>query len=115
MSLDARRSCNGLKDIGNLGGSSRSTIRPEQSLEGGSLWQPFNVEDDMCRIDDTDDFEVGASIKFKHTLLSSDCNQVKKSYSIFLNLKYSPSLVTIFVRHSRFATNVLHCLLCAEF
>lgn len=76
MSLDARRSCNGLKDIGNLGGSSL--------LEGGSLWQPVNFEDDdMCRIDDTDDFALGASMKFKHTLLSSDCNQVKKkAYSM---------------------------------
>ncbi|KAL8524706.1 hypothetical protein ACS0TY_014351 [Phlomoides rotata] len=75
MSLDARRSCNGLKDIGNLGSSRFSTIRPEQLLEGGSLWKPVNFEDDMCRIDDTDDFALGASMKFKHTLISSDCNQ----------------------------------------
>lgn len=77
MNLEARRSCNGLKDVGNLGGASCSTIHPEQFSEGGSLWQPVNFEDDMCRIDDNDDLGLGASTKFKQTLLSSDCNQVK--------------------------------------
>lgn len=77
MNLEARRSCNGLKDVGDLGGASCSTINPEQ-YSGGSLWQPVNFEDDMCRLDDNDDLAFGASTKFNQTLLSSDCNQVKK-------------------------------------
>lgn len=74
MNLEARRSCNGLKEVGDLGGASCSTINPEQ-YSGGSLWQPVNFEDDMCRLDDNDDLAFGASTKFNHTLLSSDCNQ----------------------------------------
>lgn len=76
MNLESRRSCNGLRDIGELGGASCSTINPEQ-FSGGSLWQPVNYDDDMCRIDDNDDLAFGTSTKFRHSLLSSDCNQVK--------------------------------------
>lgn len=76
MNQEARRSCNGLRDIGELGGASCSTINPEQ-FSGGSLWQPVNYDDDdMCRIDDTDDLAFGTSMKFRHSLLPSDCNQV---------------------------------------
>lgn len=80
MNLEARRSCNGLRDIGELGGASCSTINPGQ-FSGGSLWQPVNYDDDdddMCRIDDNDNLAFGTSTKFRHSLLSSDCNQVKK-------------------------------------
>ncbi|KAK6130340.1 hypothetical protein DH2020_035932 [Rehmannia glutinosa] len=48
---------------------------PEHFSVRGSLWQPVNYDDDMCRIDDNDDLVLGASTEFKHTRLSSDCNQ----------------------------------------
>ncbi|PIN16528.1 MEKK [Handroanthus impetiginosus] len=72
MTLEARRSCNGLKDIGELGGAGCSIIHSEFS-EQGSLWQPVNFDDDMCRIDD--DLVLGASTKLMPTLISRDCNQ----------------------------------------
>ncbi|KAI3469540.1 hypothetical protein Pfo_026203 [Paulownia fortunei] len=75
MNIEVRSSCKGLKDVGELGGASCSTIHPEHFSERGSLWQPVNFDDDMCRIDENDDLVLGASTKFAHTLLSSDCNQ----------------------------------------
>ncbi|XP_011090761.1 mitogen-activated protein kinase kinase kinase NPK1 [Sesamum indicum] len=75
MNLEARRSCNGLKDDSELGSSRCSTIHPEQLSEQGSLWQPVIFDDDMCRLDDNDDLVLGAPTKFKHTLVSNDCNQ----------------------------------------
>ncbi|KAL0376591.1 UNVERIFIED_CONTAM: Mitogen-activated protein kinase kinase kinase NPK1 [Sesamum calycinum] len=75
MNLESRRSCNGLKDDSELGSSRCSTIHPEQLSEQGSLWQPVNFDDDMCRLDDNDDLVLGAPTKFKHTLVSNDCNQ----------------------------------------
>ncbi|XP_042050467.1 mitogen-activated protein kinase kinase kinase NPK1-like [Salvia splendens] len=75
MNLEARRSCNGLKDVGDLDGACCSTVNSEQ-YTGGSLWQPVNFEDDdMCRIDDNEDLAFGTSTKFRHSRLSSDCNQ----------------------------------------
>ncbi|KAL1548587.1 Mitogen-activated protein kinase kinase kinase npk1 [Salvia divinorum] len=75
MNLEARRSCNGQKDISDLDGACCSTVNSEH-YTGGSLWQPVNFEDDdMCRIDDNDDLAFGTSTKFRHSLLSSDCNQ----------------------------------------
>ncbi|KAI3459365.1 hypothetical protein Pfo_016028 [Paulownia fortunei] len=75
MNLEAKkRSCNGLKDVSVFGGTRWSTIHPEQPSERGSLWQPVNFDDDMCRIDD-DDLVLGASTKFTSTMVSSDCNQ----------------------------------------
>ncbi|KAK6122661.1 hypothetical protein DH2020_043601 [Rehmannia glutinosa] len=75
MNLDAKRSCNGLKVVGDFSGPRCSTIHPGQLSEQGSLWQPVNFDDDMCQIDD-DDFVLGASSKkFTSTKVSSDCNQ----------------------------------------
>ncbi|KAG8370137.1 hypothetical protein BUALT_Bualt14G0086100 [Buddleja alternifolia] len=71
MNLDARKSCNGLKDVGEFGGNL------------------VNFDDDMCRIDDNDDLVLGASMKVTRTLLSSDCNQVN-----VLNFSVSSSVVT---------------------
>ncbi|KAK4482890.1 hypothetical protein RD792_010063 [Penstemon davidsonii] len=75
MNLEAKRSCNGLKDIEKLGGASCSTLDAEHFSERGSLWQPVNYDDDMCQIDDNDDLVLGASMKFTSSLLSGDCNQ----------------------------------------
>ncbi|KAL2244068.1 UNVERIFIED_CONTAM: Mitogen-activated protein kinase kinase kinase NPK1 [Sesamum indicum] len=74
MNLEAKRSCNGLKDVVDFGGPRCSTIHPERLSERGSLWQPVNFDDDICRIDD-DDLVLGASMKFMPTAVSSDCNQ----------------------------------------
>ncbi|KAG8373043.1 hypothetical protein BUALT_Bualt12G0129800 [Buddleja alternifolia] len=60
MNLESKRSCNGLKDV--------------TDFEGGSLWQPVNFDDDMCRVND-DDLVLGASMKFTSTMVSTDCNQ----------------------------------------
>lgn len=80
MNLEAKRSCNGLKDVSDFVGTRYSTIHPEQSLERGSMWQPDNYDDDddddMCCIDD-DDLVLGASTKFTSNMVSSDCNQVE--------------------------------------
>ncbi|KAL6532321.1 hypothetical protein OROGR_014291 [Orobanche gracilis] len=78
FSLEARSSCKGLKDVGELGGASCSTIHPEHLSGQESLWQPANFDDDdyyMCRIDDNDDLVLGASTKFKQTLISTHCIQ----------------------------------------
>ncbi|KAL3828815.1 hypothetical protein ACJIZ3_017617 [Penstemon smallii] len=75
MNLEAKRSCNGLKDIEKLGGANCSTLDAEHFSERGSLWQPVNYDDDMCQIDDNDDLVLGASMKFTSSLLSGDCNQ----------------------------------------
>ncbi|PIN04472.1 MEKK [Handroanthus impetiginosus] len=74
MNFDAKRSCNGLKDVGGFGSTRYSTIHPEQPSEKRSLWQPVNFDDDMCRIDD-DDVVLGASMKFASSMVSGDCKQ----------------------------------------
>ncbi|KAL6503445.1 hypothetical protein OROGR_025368 [Orobanche gracilis] len=74
MKLDAKRSCHGLKDVGEYGGARRSSIHPDL-LSGGSPWQPVGFDDDMCRID-VDDLVLGASSeKFESTMAASYCNQ----------------------------------------
>ncbi|KAL3812667.1 hypothetical protein ACJIZ3_013935 [Penstemon smallii] len=75
MNLEAKRSCNGLEDVRKFSGASCSTMDAEQFSESGSLWQPVNFEDDMCRVDDNDDLVLGASMKFTSNLIPSDCNQ----------------------------------------
>ncbi|KAL6497798.1 Mitogen-activated protein kinase kinase kinase npk1 [Orobanche hederae] len=78
ISLEARSSCKGLKDVAELGGASCSSIHPEHLSGQESLWQPANFDDDdddMCRIDDNDDVVLDTSTKFKQTLISTDCIQ----------------------------------------
>ncbi|XP_073276744.1 mitogen-activated protein kinase kinase kinase NPK1-like isoform X2 [Primulina huaijiensis] len=76
MSLEGKMSRNGLKDIGDLGGSVRCpVVHSYQFSDRGSLWQPANFDDGICRIGDEDDVALGAPTKFTSTLLSHDCNQ----------------------------------------
>ncbi|KAL8026246.1 hypothetical protein ABFX02_14G015400 [Erythranthe guttata] len=62
LNLEAKRSCNGLKDVSDR----YSTVHPDQSSERGSLWQPSNFDDEMCCIDNDDDLALGASAKFTY-------------------------------------------------
>ncbi|KAL7081054.1 hypothetical protein ACP275_14G016000 [Erythranthe tilingii] len=62
VNLEAKRSCNGLKDVSDR----YSTVHPDQSLERGSLWKPSNFDDEMCCIDNDDDLALGASAKFTY-------------------------------------------------
>ncbi|XP_073156881.1 mitogen-activated protein kinase kinase kinase NPK1-like [Henckelia pumila] len=76
MSLEEKMTCNGLKDVSDLGDSVRcSVVHSDQFSDRGSLWQPANFDDDICRIADEDDVALGAPTKFTSTLLSHDCNQ----------------------------------------
>ncbi|KAF8388041.1 hypothetical protein HHK36_026707 [Tetracentron sinense] len=67
-----KSTCNGLKDMGSV---RCSTIYPEKFSETRSYWGTSNREDDMCQIDDKDDFVVGGSVKFKSALTSDDFNK----------------------------------------
>lgn len=72
MNFQTRMTCSGLKDVSDLGGVRCSSIYPELSGTG-SCWQPVNFDDDMCQIDDSDEF--GATMKNKSSLLTCDFNQ----------------------------------------
>ncbi|CAI0466246.1 unnamed protein product [Linum tenue] len=77
-SLFRRSTCGGLKDIGDMGGSMRSSmIYPESTSGSGSYWHgTSNIDDDMCQIDDKDDFMVvRTSSKFKSVFSSTDLNK----------------------------------------
>lgn len=111
MNREARSSCNGLKDVGQLDGTSCSTFHHETFEEQGSLWQPVNFDDDMCRIDDHDDLVLGASTKFTPILLSSDCTQVWVVDYIFINYQICPRKGTYFFSHM---TIVLIGVLCCR-
>lgn len=67
-----RSSSGGLKDFCDLGSVRCSTIYPESYLGKKSPWGGGD-DDDMCQIDDKDDFAVSASEKFKSI---SDLNKV---------------------------------------
>ncbi|KAK6930006.1 Protein kinase domain, partial [Dillenia turbinata] len=66
--------CSGLKDVCNTGSMRCSTIFPEKLAGAGSLWEPSNCDDDMCQIDDKDDF-VSTSTQLDSTLLASNFNK----------------------------------------
>ena len=53
-----------------------STIYPDNKLGTGSYWGEANFDDDMCQIDDKDDFVVSASARFKSAFVSADLNKV---------------------------------------
>ncbi|CAA3031481.1 mitogen-activated protein kinase kinase kinase NPK1-like isoform X2 [Olea europaea var. sylvestris] len=72
MNFQTRMTCSGLKDVSDLGSVRCSSIYPELSGTGSS-WQPVNFDDDMCRIDDSDEF--GATMKYKSSQLTYDFNQ----------------------------------------
>ncbi|XP_031378437.1 mitogen-activated protein kinase kinase kinase NPK1 isoform X2 [Punica granatum] len=63
-SLIGRSSSGGLKDVCEIGSTRCSTIYPESHLGVKSPWGA-GEDDDMCQIDDKDDFAISASDKFK--------------------------------------------------
>ncbi|XP_073046277.1 LOW QUALITY PROTEIN: mitogen-activated protein kinase kinase kinase NPK1-like [Primulina eburnea] len=76
MSLERKMTCNGLKDIGDFGGSVKClAVNSDLLSDRGSLWQPTNFDDDLCRFDDEDVVALGAPTKCTSTLLPQDCNQ----------------------------------------
>ncbi|KAL3634586.1 hypothetical protein CASFOL_021640 [Castilleja foliolosa] len=73
--FEAKRSCHGLKYVSEYGGTRCSTFHHDQLSESGSMWEPVNFDDDMCRIDD-DDLVLGVSCeKITSTTADSNCNQ----------------------------------------
>ncbi|KAF8392436.1 hypothetical protein HHK36_022778 [Tetracentron sinense] len=70
-----REICTGLKDVCAMGSVRCSTIYPEKFSEAGPFWGTSNNDDDMCQIDDKDDFVVGGSVKLKSVLKSDDFNK----------------------------------------
>lgn len=52
-----------------------STICPENLSQTGTYWGAEHYDDDMCQIDDKDDF-CSAAVKFPSVLASSDLNKV---------------------------------------
>ncbi|CAN0856640.1 Mitogen-activated protein kinase kinase kinase NPK1 [Linum grandiflorum] len=75
MNHSIRRSCGGLKDVGEMGGIRSSMIHPESTSGSGSYWHGANSDDDMCQMDDTDDFMVRTSSRFKSVFSSTDLNK----------------------------------------
>ncbi|KDP40137.1 hypothetical protein JCGZ_02135 [Jatropha curcas] len=70
-----RSACAGLKDVCEMGSIRYSTVCPEHIPESGSYWGEVNFDDDMCQIDDKDDFAISASAKFKSVFVSADLNK----------------------------------------
>jgi mitogen-activated protein kinase kinase kinase len=75
-SVIRRSTCAGLKDVCEMGSVKSSIIYPDKLSISRSYWGAANFDDDMCLIDDKDDFVVGASTRFKSTVASSDLNKV---------------------------------------
>ncbi|GAB4854389.1 hypothetical protein Ancab_022975 [Ancistrocladus abbreviatus] len=66
----------GLKDICNMGSVRCSTVYPEKFSKAGPLWGTNSRDDDMCQIDDANDFTIGTSEHLNPVLLSDDFNKV---------------------------------------
>lgn len=65
----------GLKDICNMGSVRCSTVYPDKFSGTSPLWGTSTSDDDMCIIDDKDDFAVGASAKSNPAMLADDFNK----------------------------------------
>ncbi|XP_044498627.1 mitogen-activated protein kinase kinase kinase NPK1-like [Mangifera indica] len=75
MNSSIRQStCPGLKDVCEMGSVRCPIVYPE-CLSAGSYRGANNCDDDMCQIDDKDDFGVRASVKFSSTFESADLNK----------------------------------------
>ncbi|OVA05493.1 Protein kinase domain [Macleaya cordata] len=82
LAVRPRRTCSGLKDICDMRSSVRcSTIHPGKFSETGPVWRIRTSDDDMCQIDDTDDFLLGGSVNFSSALLSDDLKVLNKSFN----------------------------------
>ncbi|GAB4843436.1 Mitogen-activated protein kinase kinase kinase npk1 [Ancistrocladus abbreviatus] len=65
----------GLKDNCNMGSVRCSTVYPEKFSKAGPLWGTNSRDDDMCQIDDANDFAIGTSEHLNPVLLSDDFNK----------------------------------------
>ncbi|KAK8681062.1 hypothetical protein V6N13_053469 [Hibiscus sabdariffa] len=65
----------GLKDICEMGSVNCSTAYLEKFSEPGTYWRESSCDNSMCRIDDNDDLEFGASVKFSSVLASANLNK----------------------------------------
>ncbi|KAJ6430015.1 hypothetical protein OIU84_021430 [Salix udensis] len=74
-SVIRRSTCAGLKDVCEMGSVKSSTVYRDNLSRSRSYWGAENFDDDMCLIDDKDDFAVSASTRFKPTLASADLNK----------------------------------------
>ncbi|CAN1129401.1 Mitogen-activated protein kinase kinase kinase NPK1 [Linum perenne] len=75
INLRNSSTCGGLKDVGEMGGIRSSMIHPESTSGSGSYWHGANSDDDMCQMDDADDFMVRTSSRFKSVFSSTDLNK----------------------------------------
>ncbi|GAB4857754.1 hypothetical protein Ancab_015662 [Ancistrocladus abbreviatus] len=66
----------GLKDICNMGCVRCSMVYPEKFSKAGPLWGTNSRDDDMCQIDDANDFAIGTSEHLNPVLLLDDFNKV---------------------------------------
>ncbi|GAB4846218.1 Kinesin-like protein KIN-7D, mitochondrial [Ancistrocladus abbreviatus] len=66
----------GLKDICNMGSVRCSMVYPEKFSKAGPLWGTNSRDDDMCQIDDANDFAIGTSKHLNPVILSDDFNKV---------------------------------------
>lgn len=71
-----------------------------EHLSGGSYWKAGNCDDEMCQIDDKDDFGIRASIKFDSALASVDLNKVRINFEVHV----------IHILWCSFNKNGLNCL-----
>ncbi|KAJ6903426.1 mitogen-activated protein kinase kinase kinase NPK1-like isoform X5 [Populus alba x Populus x berolinensis] len=62
-------------DVCEMGSVKSSTVYHDNLSRSRSYWGAADFDDDMCLIDDTDDFAVSASTRFKSTLASVDLNK----------------------------------------
>ena len=71
-----RSTCAGLKDVCEMDSVKSSAVYRDNFSRSRSYWGAANFDDDMCLIDDKDDFAVSASTRFKPTLESAGLNKV---------------------------------------
>ncbi|CAL5327665.1 unnamed protein product [Camellia sinensis] len=75
-----RTTCTRLKDVHN--NVRCLTIYHEKFPGSVPQWGSDNCDDDMCQIDDEDDFVIGASAKFDSSLFSDDFNKSPLIYGV---------------------------------
>ncbi|KAJ9700258.1 hypothetical protein PVL29_005872 [Vitis rotundifolia] len=70
-----RSNCTSSNNVCNMGSVRCSTVYPEKFSGTGPLWGTNSCDDDMCQIDDKDDFIVHQSVKFGSAILSDHLNK----------------------------------------
>ncbi|KAL9240799.1 hypothetical protein vseg_014977 [Gypsophila vaccaria] len=65
----------GLKDICNLGSVGCSTVYPDNYSGARPFWGTNGSDDDMCVLDDKDDFDIGSSSQLNPAMLADDCTK----------------------------------------